>query len=160
MMPKAKKIACLALGFLLLFPCLLYTSAVYKRQHFATAMVMLCRSVELPARFVKGFVTPAAPDDSGVYQVTGRMSHAWAEVYLAGLGWVRFEATPPFNPEWNQSPAQLDASVLEETEYLEEIGVYEPDEDGVGVSSIPENVVSPGSSSLPTVCLLYTSRCV
>lgn len=119
--------------------------------HFATAMVMLCRSVELPARFVKGFVTPAAPDDSGVYQVTGRMSHAWAEVYLAGLGWVRFEATPPFNPEWNQSPAQLDASVLEETEYLEEIGVYEPDEDGVGVSSIPENVVSPGSSSLPTV---------
>lgn len=119
--------------------------------HFATAMVMLCRSAGLPARFVKGFVTPANPDDAGVYQVTGRLSHAWAEVYLVGVGWVRFEATPPFNPDWNQSPAQLDASVLEETEYLAEIGVYEPDEDGVGVSSIPENVVSPGSSSLPTV---------
>lgn len=65
-------------------------------QSFASAMVVLCRSVGLPARYVYGYWVPANADESGVHLVRGRNQHAWAEVYLEGYGWCAFEATPPY----------------------------------------------------------------
>lgn len=117
--------------------------------HYATAMTVLCRAVGLPARFVKGFVTPAQPGASGAYEVTGRTSHAWVEVYLEGLGWVRFEPTSPFNEDWNNRVQVLDQAVAENQDYLAEIGFVE-DEDGQELSSRPENVLSrPSVTSAP-----------
>ncbi|MCI8360851.1 MAG: transglutaminase domain-containing protein [Clostridiales bacterium] len=118
--------------------------------HYATAMTMLCRAVGLPARFVKGFVTPAQPGPSGAYQVTGRTSHAWSEVYLEGLGWIRFEPTAPFNTDWGSQLQTLAPEVAEDRDYLGEIGFYEG-EDGQAMSSRPDHTVSaPSSSSQPS----------
>ena len=118
--------------------------------HFATTMTVLCRSVGLPARYVKGFVTPAAPNDQGVYEVTGRMAHAWTEVYLEGMGWIRFEPTSVFNSEWSSRYEVLGEDVIQEVEYLEETGFYyEESDDGQTVSSRPENTLSQPSSNLP-----------
>ncbi|WP_139316111.1 DUF3488 and transglutaminase-like domain-containing protein [Cellulosimicrobium sp. CUA-896] len=60
---------------------------------FATSMTMMARTLGIPARLGVGFL-PGQSEGDGVYRVTGRDSHAWPELYFAGLGWVRFEPTP------------------------------------------------------------------
>ncbi|MFC1936740.1 transglutaminase family protein [Chloroflexota bacterium] len=59
--------------------------------YFASAMVVLARTVGLPARLVVGYVSGAY--DQGVYEVTQAEAHSWAEIYFPELGWVEFEPT-------------------------------------------------------------------
>ncbi|NYI41776.1 transglutaminaseTgpA domain-containing protein [Demequina lutea] len=61
--------------------------------HFATGMIMLARSLGIPARLAVGFLPGEASTDSA-YVVRGGDAHAWPELYFAGEGWVRFEPTP------------------------------------------------------------------
>ena len=92
---------------------------------YASAMVVLARSVGLPARLAIGYL-PQPPDANGVqtlYQING---HSWAEVYFAGYGWVEFEATAAFasphtNPtQFNQPPTfEPQADAFAEPEDLE-----------------------------------------
>ncbi|MFP3713645.1 DUF3488 and DUF4129 domain-containing transglutaminase family protein [Puerhibacterium sp. TATVAM-FAB25] len=60
---------------------------------FATTMVVLARSLGIPARLAVGFL-PGQADDDGVWEVTGQDSHAWPELWFEDTGWVRFEPTP------------------------------------------------------------------
>ena len=60
--------------------------------YFASAMTVLCRMAGLPARYVEGYVV--RPEAGGAATVRGTNAHAWTEVYLNGLGWVTFDATP------------------------------------------------------------------
>ena len=62
--------------------------------HFATAFVVMARSLGLPARYVEGFLVYGEPDADGFINVPNSMAHAWAEVYFEGYGWVLFEPTP------------------------------------------------------------------
>jgi len=67
---------------------------------YATAMVLLCRSIGLPARYVQGY------NMSELYQrniqrrdinyvIKVRDAHAFPEVYISGYGWMSFEPTVP-----------------------------------------------------------------
>jgi transglutaminase-like putative cysteine protease len=73
-------------------------------EYYATAMVVMARSLGLPARVAVGFApgeptSIEAPDpDTTIYQVRERNAHAWAEVYFPGYGWERFEATKTIAP--------------------------------------------------------------
>jgi transglutaminase-like putative cysteine protease len=61
---------------------------------FASTFAAMARAVGLPARVAVGY-TPGLYDSTArVYRVTSEDAHAWAEVWLAGLGWTRFEPTP------------------------------------------------------------------
>ncbi len=62
---------------------------------YASAMVVMARSVGLPARLAVGFLAQT-PDELGVQVVRQIHSHSWAEVYFAGYGWVEFEPTAGF----------------------------------------------------------------
>jgi transglutaminase-like putative cysteine protease len=61
--------------------------------HFATTMVMLARSLGIPARLGLGYLGGQLSDDD-VWQVLGGDAHTWPELYFPGQGWVRFEPTP------------------------------------------------------------------
>ena len=61
--------------------------------HFATAFVVMARSLGIPARYVEGFYVNQEGGRDGI-EVLNSMAHAWPEVYFEGFGWVRFEPTP------------------------------------------------------------------
>ncbi|MET8545412.1 DUF3488 and transglutaminase-like domain-containing protein, partial [Kitasatospora sp. NPDC004799] len=61
--------------------------------HYASTMAAMARVLKIPARVAVGF-TPGDNKGGNVYSVTGRMYHAWPELYFTGYGWLRFEPTP------------------------------------------------------------------
>ena len=75
--------------------------------HYATAMVVLLRSVGVPARFVCGFVSP--PKLGGTFNVTNKQAHAWVEVYSHTLGFYTVDPTGTssqtvYQPNANSKP--------------------------------------------------------
>lgn len=59
-------------------------------QDFAHAMVAICRSIGIPARYVSGYFFDATRDHS----LRGsEASHAWVEVYIDGSGWIGLDPT-------------------------------------------------------------------
>jgi len=61
--------------------------------YYATAMVGMLRSVDVPARLAVGYTTGDSLDDD-TWAVRGSNSHAWVEVYIPDHGWVQFDPTP------------------------------------------------------------------
>ncbi|MDN5856281.1 MAG: DUF3488 and transglutaminase-like domain-containing protein, partial [Actinomycetia bacterium] len=61
-------------------------------EQFASAMAMMARSLGIPARVAVGFLSGDRVDDTYIFR--GTDMHAWPELYLDGVGWVRFEPTP------------------------------------------------------------------
>jgi transglutaminase-like putative cysteine protease len=61
--------------------------------YYATAQVLMLRSIGIPARLVAGFAEGELQEGSNLYFVRHREAHAWPEVYFEGYGWVEFEPT-------------------------------------------------------------------
>jgi len=70
---------------------LLFESREGYCEYYASAMVVMLRSVGIPARYVEGF--SQGQKEEGVYKVLEKDGHAWPEVYFPGYGWVEFEPT-------------------------------------------------------------------
>lgn len=92
--------------------------------HFSTSMVVMLRSLDIPARWVKGYSTGTyigMEDGKSLYEVTNNNAHSWVEVYLNGFGWVPFEPTKGYNMnidiEYNLSlnPSEANPSQPSET---------------------------------------------
>lgn len=60
--------------------------------YYASAEVMMLRSVGIPARLAVGYAQGELRAD-GAYTVREKDAHAWPEVYFTGIGWVDFEPT-------------------------------------------------------------------
>lgn len=72
--------------------------------HYATVATLLLRMKSIPTRYVAGYVVEPGEfrkhsDGGYVAVVTGESAHAWAEVYLPGIGWVPAETTPGYRSE-------------------------------------------------------------
>jgi transglutaminase-like putative cysteine protease len=63
-------------------------------EYFASAMVLLSRSLGIPARLVNGFAGGRQNPIGGFVEVTRSDAHAWVEVHFAEAGWVRYDPTP------------------------------------------------------------------
>ena len=68
-------------------------------EHFSSAFVVLMRAAGIPARVVTGYVGGYRNPIGGYWQVRRSDAHAWAEVWLAGRGWVRVDPTAAVAPE-------------------------------------------------------------
>ena len=95
--------------------CFLNESHAGNSTQFASAAVLLCRMVGLPARYVVGYAAPqslfTAADDGNCRAVLqDDNAHAWAEIYLAGHGWTPLEVTPGMAAELTEGELAADAA--------------------------------------------------
>ena len=96
----------------------LFDTKVGYCDNFSTSMVVLLRSVGIPARWVKGFAPgTAGPMTDGLreYRITNDNAHSWVEAFIPGTGWMEFEPTIGFTGNVNiDYDIQLDSSEQEE----------------------------------------------
>jgi transglutaminase-like putative cysteine protease len=71
------------------------TEQVGYAEQFAAAFAVLARTQGFPARVAVGYLLDEKRKNGDTYQVKSGDAHAWAEVNLAGYGWVAFEPTDP-----------------------------------------------------------------
>jgi len=65
--------------------------------YYASAEVILLRSLGIPARMIVGF-SEGKLEDEDIYNIRGLDAHAWPEAYFPGIGWVQFEPTVSLEP--------------------------------------------------------------
>jgi transglutaminase-like putative cysteine protease len=63
-------------------------------EYYSSAMVMMLRSMGIPAREAAGYAPGEYDPTTGEWTVRESSAHAWPEVYFPGAGWVEFEPTP------------------------------------------------------------------
>lgn len=68
-------------------------------EHFAGAFVFVMRAAGVPARVVTGYQGGEINPIDGYLEVRQSDAHAWAEVWLAGRGWVRIDPTAQSFPQ-------------------------------------------------------------
>ncbi len=59
---------------------------------FGSALTVLCRYANIPARLASGFITGKRLEN-GTVQVREKDKHIWTEVFFPQVGWVTFDAT-------------------------------------------------------------------
>lgn len=67
--------------------------------YYASAAVLAFRSFDIPARYAEGYFMSShsiEAADGAPVQLTSSDAHAWAEVYMDGMGWVPVDVTPGF----------------------------------------------------------------
>lgn len=81
-------------------------------EYFASAMVLMLRTLGIPARVINGFRGGEYNDLTGSYIVRARDAHSWVEAHFPGYGWYTFDPTPaaPATPgAWNRFSLYADA---------------------------------------------------
>ena len=81
--------------------------------YYATTMVVMARSVGIPARLVTGYTNGNYDYAAHRFVVVVANVHSWAEIYFPGIGWIEFEPTanqPPF-PRPGDAAAQNNPAV-------------------------------------------------
>ena len=61
--------------------------------YYATAMVMMLRMLDIPARLATGYAEGEFQPETQDFLVRQEDAHTWVEVYFSGLGWIEFEPT-------------------------------------------------------------------
>ncbi len=75
-------------------------------EQYATALVVMARSLGIPARLVTGYGSGDYNPLTGYYEVRLNHAHSWAEVYFPAYGWVPFDPTPGWTPQPYPTPVQ------------------------------------------------------
>ena len=73
-------------------------------EYFASAMIRMCRAVQIPARMATGYLAMDYLEEFDYYLVRQRDAHAWVEIYTADQDWVRYDPTPPGSDGDRQPP--------------------------------------------------------
>lgn len=61
--------------------------------YYSSAMIVMVRSLGIPARMAAGFAQGDYDVASGQFIVQEQDAHTWVEVFFPGYGWVEFEPT-------------------------------------------------------------------
>lgn len=134
---------------------------------FATAMVVMARTLDLPARVAVGYL-PGETQEDGTVSISAHQAHAWPQVLFPDVGWVRFEPTPGVQsgttPAWApeptvQSPEAPTTGPTQTTEPDEETSTTtSAEEESSEESSTEDETEAAGtaasSSALPGIVVL------
>ncbi len=75
-------------------------------EYYASAMVMLCRSIGINTRVVTGYVATEFNDATGHYLVRQSNAHAWVEAEVGPGVWRTFDPTPSADFQRVHEPSQ------------------------------------------------------
>jgi len=75
-------------------------------EQYVTSLVVMARTLGIPARLVSGYGAGDYNPITNYYEVRYSHAHSWAEVYFPGHGWVPFDPTPGWTPQPYPTPAQ------------------------------------------------------
>ena len=64
-------------------------------EHFATAMAVMLRTLDVPTRLVTGFQSGTYNPLSDLWVVRASDAHSWVEAWIPEHGWTAFDPTPP-----------------------------------------------------------------
>jgi hypothetical protein len=106
--------------------------------YYASAEVILLRSLGIPARMVVGYAqgeavsmqsTPGLPPElrepygPQIYQVREKDAHAWPQVYFPNIGWIEFEPTSSirdiFRPSGEELPASAPVTAPQQAPFID-----------------------------------------
>lgn len=68
-------------------------------EHYSSAFVFLMRAADIPARVVTGYQGGEINPVGEYLVVRQRDAHAWTEVWIEGVGWLRIDPTSAVAPE-------------------------------------------------------------
>ncbi len=63
-------------------------------EYFASALAVMLRTLDIPARIVNGFQSGTFNPVSGQYVIRASDAHSWVEAFFPDRGWVGLDATP------------------------------------------------------------------
>lgn len=72
---------------------ILFTAQEAYCDYYASSMIVMLRSLGIPARFSAGFARGSYNAEKDAFEVLNRDAHSWVEVYFPRYGWVEFEPT-------------------------------------------------------------------
>ena len=79
--------------------------------HYATAFVYLMRVAGIPARVVGGYQGGELNKTGNFLEIRQANAHAWAEVWIKGKGWTRFDPTAAIAPERIEQDVNIDLQI-------------------------------------------------
>lgn len=139
-----------------------------KRGYFdyhASAMVVMLRTLDIPARLAVGYVVDKEDlnPEGTAYIVKDRNTYAWAEVFFPGYGWVMFNPTPDRDeslyPETAGSSAD-DPGALDISDFpglpVGADPLFEFERDGIDVTTNPTAITESGGGGPATNWVLPT----
>lgn len=87
-------------------------------RHYAAAATALFRAIGIPARYTVGF---AADVTAGVEtEIKVEQAHAWVEVYVDGMGWVKVEVTGSPRSDAPEEPIKMTvAPINQRVQYVD-----------------------------------------
>jgi transglutaminase-like putative cysteine protease len=71
----------------------LFSDRVGFCEQIGSSLVVMLRSLGIPARLAVGFVPGERNPFTGLWEVRANDAHSWAEVWFPGIGWQAFDPT-------------------------------------------------------------------
>lgn len=112
--------------------------------YFASAEVLMLRTLGIPSRLVVGYAQGEPIDEEQTLEIKVKDSHAWVEVYFPEYGWVIFEPTPSqpriaFEEDGTERDIEIITTVPTQDEDLQESdGSQDFQSDNTG--NMPEDI--------------------
>ncbi len=98
--------------------------------YYASAEVLMLRSIGIPARLAVGFAQGEPNLQNTFFTVREKDAHAWPEVYFPGFGWIEFEPTgnqePVNRPEEREDKPAVSPGPINNPVELDAIAQQEP----------------------------------
>ncbi len=87
-------------------------------EYFATAHVIMLRTLGIPARMVNGFRQGEYNEWGDYFIVRQSDAHSWVEAFLPGSGWVEFDPTPARPGDGDFSFSRIVGKLLDNLDIL------------------------------------------
>ena len=109
-------------------------------EYFASAMAVMLRSMDIPARLVTGFQSGVWNPLTELYVIRASDAHSWVEAWLPGRGWTTFDPTPPDPNQtfslWAKFALYVDAA---DTFWKEWVLGYDPGQQSILADSLQQS---------------------